>query len=1312
MQYWFFEQNLPHPHHFNMSYLLEVTSDFKPAILQPVLRYLLCQHDALRLRFNLSETGWQQLNAAEDDTDLIEVIDLSGIPMAQQAPILAAKATELQASLNLGEGPLLQAAYFNLGEDQPGRLLLLVHHLAIDGVSWRIFLEDLCTAYQQIEQKQALALSSKTSSFQDWAERLNAYASSPALADELTYWLDQQYPEISLPVDDLSSHDLSGATINTKASRATVSVSLSREQTHRLLQEIPAVYNTQINDVLLTAFAQSLSQWTGEGVLVDLEGHGREDLFEGLDLSRTVGWFTTVFPVWLDLGNHSQPGDALKVIKEHLRRIPNRGIGYGVLRYLHPDPATRLKLQGISKADISFNYLGQLDRMLSEYPILGLAPESTGPDHSPLGQRRYLLEVNGWVSEGQLQMNWTYSQNIHRQGTIEALAQTFLDALVGLITHCQSAKAGGYTPSDFPAVTLSQPALDQVLTELSQTHSERNIEAIYPLSRSQQGMLLETLSRPASGIHVEQSVWHLQGDLNVTAFEQSWQQVVERHAILRTGFVWGPQNAPLQVSLKQVDVTLSQAKGGQTRPEDPTAQLDPFLQADRLRGFDFASPPLMRWTLLQTGEQTYQFVWSFHHILLDGWCIPLIKQEVLTCYKALSEGHTISLPPSRPYQDYILWRQQQEVSSAKVFWQQMLAGFVKPTPMGTLLSASHASNQSRQYGQQQDSLSPQITAGLQALAKRHRLTMNTLVQGVWALLLSHYSGDLDVVFGTTVSGRPAALAGVESIIGPFINTLPARVKVSPESSLWSWLQEIQAQQAETHAYDYCSAGEIQGWSDMPGAFALFESILVFENYPSDALDLELNTRFDLNQTHKGAETSYALTLIVLPGSDVTFKGIYHCDRFNHLDVTQLLKDLVTLLADIVATPTLSLAGLLDKLPAGERLNFIAPLQRSSTGEGLVASRTEPERQLTQIWERCLGIQPIGVKDNFFDLGGHSLLAVQLFAEIEQAFDQNLPLVTLFQSPTIEAMASILHQSEWVAPWSSLVLIKSGGAKPPLFCIHAVGPSILNYRNLTPYLDPEQPVYGLQAQGQDGKQAPLTRIEDMAAHYIQEIRTVQPEGPYFILGHSFGGLVAYEMARQLHGQNAQVGLVALLDTISPKLSAGELSFGDRLSLHRLNLSRLRPTQQLSYLRERVRWAVERFDQKLYNFTHGRVGRPSSAELPEKYQRIEAADHQAASNYVPQAYPGKVTLFRAITRPTKVPYEPNLGWAELANGGLDIQEVFGDHLSLILEPHVQPVSERLRDCIETALIEKAVIEDDASPMETPSPEFTLTSPGQTG
>ncbi|NEU75587.1 non-ribosomal peptide synthetase [Hassallia byssoidea VB512170] len=449
IQHWFFELHLPNPHHYNQAILLEVQQVINLALLEEVIQQLLLHHDALRLRFIEKESGWQQINTEPSKLVPFTSLDLSMLPVTEQQSAIEATAAELQTSLNLLEGPLMRVAFFKLRVSEPSRLLIIIHHLAVDGVSWRILLDDLEKAYKQLSQG-AIQLSLKTTSFKQWAERLTEYAQSTELQQELNYWLTKLPKQVSrLPIDYVEGK-------NTLASTRTISVKLNAQETRSLLQEIPTVYRTEINEVLLTALMQAFAQWTGvRSLLVDVEGHGREGIFADIDLSRTVGWFTTVFPVWLAPKDSSNL-EVLKLVKEQLHTIPNRGIGYGVLRYLSRNVEVTQQLVALPQAEVSFNYLGQLDLILPEASLFKQAQESTEPARSPQGIRKYLLEVNSFVVGGQLQIEWTYSEAIHQQFTIEKLAQSCLEVLRSLITHSQSPHDTSYTPSDFAEFQWNQ----------------------------------------------------------------------------------------------------------------------------------------------------------------------------------------------------------------------------------------------------------------------------------------------------------------------------------------------------------------------------------------------------------------------------------------------------------------------------------------------------------------------------------------------------------------------------------------------------------------------------------------------------------------------------------------------------------------------------------------------------------------------------------------------------------------------------------------------------------------------------------------
>jgi non-ribosomal peptide synthase protein (TIGR01720 family) len=415
----------------------------------------------LRLRFSRETSGWSQVNRGLGERVSLSRIDLSAAGAADREQVMQQAAADLNARLDLADGPLIRAAWFELGGKQAAQLLIVIHHLAVDGVSWRILLEDLQAACERLRQGEAVELAPKTTSFKQWAERIVAHARSGVLQAELPHWRATSSAACrNVPVD------FPGGS-NTEASARVVSVSLDPEETRALLQQVPSVYHTKINDVLLAALAASLTRWRGgTDIVIDLEGHGREELAEGLDVSRTVGWFTALFPVRLDLGGVAGPGEQLKSIKEQLRAIPGQGLGYGLLRYLGGDAQAAAQLRAASTPDVAFNYLGQFEQSLPPGSLLSLLAQTAGPTHSPRARRAHVIEIDGLIAGTQLRFDWSYSDSLHRRDTVQQQAQAFLEALRGLIRHCLGAEAGGFTPSDFPEANLSQHDLDRLISEI------------------------------------------------------------------------------------------------------------------------------------------------------------------------------------------------------------------------------------------------------------------------------------------------------------------------------------------------------------------------------------------------------------------------------------------------------------------------------------------------------------------------------------------------------------------------------------------------------------------------------------------------------------------------------------------------------------------------------------------------------------------------------------------------------------------------------------------------------------------------------
>ena len=445
-----------------------------------------------------------------------------------------------------------------------------------------------------------------------------------------------------------------------------------------------------------------------------------------------------------------------------------------------------------------------------------------------------------------------------------------------------------------------------------------DIQDLYELSPLQKGILFHGLYAPEGGLYLIQFIYAVRGTLHIHALKQAWQQLIARHSILRTSFYWEEIDKPLQVVRGLVEIPIEQEDWRRTETAEQPQRFEAFLQRDRQRGFDFSNPPLMRMTIIRLDEEAYRIVWSKHHLILDGWSGAIVMGELFQLYQAFSRGQTIPFAPGIAFKNYIAWLRQQDLSKAEEYWRRVLSNVKAPTYI-TYIEDERRTDPAEKYDEAVLTLSAKTTQQLQTLAQQHRLTLNTLFQGAWAILLSRYSCQKQVVYGCGVSGRPVDLAGTESMVGVFINTLPICVSVEPRQSLLSWLAQLQEQLVEMRQYEYSPLVEVQGWSQVPRGLPLFETIVVFENYPSaqvanaEKADLAFE---DFTALYK---TNYPLNVIGHPGTELGIGINYDCRRFEATTISGILEHFEVLLQQMIAAPEQSLQDLSLIMPAQQQL---------------------------------------------------------------------------------------------------------------------------------------------------------------------------------------------------------------------------------------------------------------------------------------------------------------------------------------------------------------------------------------------------------
>uniref|UniRef100_UPI0024574DF4 condensation domain-containing protein n=1 Tax=Nocardia gipuzkoensis TaxID=2749991 RepID=UPI0024574DF4 len=771
-----------------------------------------------------------------------------------------------------------------------------------------------------------------------WANSLVVAASAPDRVAELPFW-----QQVSATPDPLLGERAFDPAVDTFATVERVEVTVPAEVTDAVLTAIPGLYRGGVNDGLLSALAMAVARWRGDGsqaALVKLEGHGREeDVVPGADLSRTVGWFTSAYPVRLDLADADLTdafaggaalGEIVKSIKEQLLAVPDKGLGYGLLRQLNPETAAGLGSSG----QISFNYLGRMSageipEQLAEIgwvPVADLGQLDVDMDLDMPANAS--IDINAIVTDSdegpRLGASFAFPTGLLTQERVQEFADLWVEALTALATHARRPDAGGFTPSDMSLVRVRQHDLEQW---------ERTYPAlaeVWPLSPLQSGLLFHAMMTQSTvDVYTMQAVVDLGGALDAARLRAAAQGIVDRYPNLRTAFVTDAEGQAVQVVLDRVAAPWREVDLTDLPAEQRTAELRRQVAADQATHFDMATPPLIRFTLFRSDDAQWHLAITTHHILLDGWSMPLLMRDLLVLYAV--RGDQTALPRVASYRNFLGWLAGRDRDASLRAWSAALEGVNEPTQ----LAPQPRGAESYEIGKVVTELDADRTRRITKHAAGLGVTVNTLVQAAWGILLGRLTGRGDVVFGATVSGRPAELPGVESMVGLFINTLPVRLRIDDRQSIGELLARLQGDQAGLLEHHYVGLTDIQR---VAGTGSLFDTLLVFESYPMDKEAISAASSIDgMSVTGVGVNdaTHYPMTLLVIAESTIELTLKYLGSRFTAEEVETLAERLVRVLEALLGDPD-ALVGDIDILDEGERARLLV-----ESGVAAAASTPEP-----------------------------------------------------------------------------------------------------------------------------------------------------------------------------------------------------------------------------------------------------------------------------------------------------------------------------------------------------------------------------------
>ncbi|MCA6095489.1 amino acid adenylation domain-containing protein [Streptomyces sp. SCA3-4] len=908
---------------FNQSRVVPAPAGATQPLLEQALQALLDRHAALRMRLERSGEEWKQYipqTATVRAAELLQRVDVMDLDDDTLESTITAHREAAMGRLAPDDGIMVQAVWFDAGPRRGGQLLVMVHHLAVDGVSWRVLLPDLFEAYESAERGRPATLEPVGTSLRGWAARLHELAAERR--EETGFWEAM----VREPEPLLGRRPLDPARDTVAATRF-AHVRLPAALSTALMADVPRAIHAGVDDVLLTGLTLALGQWRAkwrgtdrEDVLVAVESHGRHDVVEGVDLTRTVGWLTAMYPVRIDLAG-TDPAQALaggpataraaKAVKEQLRSVPDHGLGYGLLRYLDAEASKRLA--GGAEPQLSFNYLGRFTAPEDALPPTATEPvfETGRYTGGADGQRPFAhaLEINARTDDftggSSLSCTWTWPDGLFTDEEIQELCEGWVTALQVLADQLRRPGAGGRTPSDLPMVRLTQQQIERLESSLPA------LSDVLPLSPLQEGLLFHArYDEDSHDPYTVQFLWALDGHVDREALRAAARTLLRRHPNLRVGFRQDDLDRPVQVVVEDLALPWYEHDLRAFSGDALDREVERIVEEDRTRRFDPSRPPLIRFTLIRVAENAYRFLFTNHHILLDGWSMPVVLGELAALYG--TAGDDRALPAPAPYRGYLTWLAGQDRAEAENAWREALAGLQEPLLLAPVAGQRAAAVPQRQVVDVDEALSGELAE----LARRQGLTLNTIVQGAWATMLSRLSGRDDVVFGATVSGRPPEVPGIETMVGLFINTLPVRVRLEQTEPVIALLGRIQQQQSALMDHSYLRLSDIQR---IAGFGELFDTATVFENYPAPPQGLESEPgEVDVSDDETRDATHYPLALCAsMRGPSLRLRVDHQPDVFDARTVTGLVDQLVRWLQALVASPDQPV-GQIDLLGAEQR----------------------------------------------------------------------------------------------------------------------------------------------------------------------------------------------------------------------------------------------------------------------------------------------------------------------------------------------------------------------------------------------------------
>ncbi|HLJ17370.1 MAG TPA: alpha/beta fold hydrolase [Bryobacteraceae bacterium] len=1262
---WAAERQHPANPAYNASFRLRLEGPLDSALFQRVIDEIVRRHEALRTTF--ASIDGQTVQLVQPWLELpIEVEDLSALPPSQRdATMEKLCLEEAKLPFDLSKSPLIRVRLLKI-ENEDHVLTLTLHLIICDGWSIGILLDEIEKIYRAFAAGEPSPLPEPSIQYADYAVWQKEWLETANLSEQIAYWREKlrRYRVLEIPPDNRRGR------VDTFPGKI-ISLALPPPLTNALRTLSGRLGGTMFTTTL-AAFKALLARYTDRtdiSVGSPLAGRDRGDT-EGV-----IGLFVNPVVLRTDLsGDPSLEELAARVRNTVFDAFSNHDVPYEkLLQILRP------KGNPYSTPFYRVNFICQREyaraaTFVQEFAGIHMRSMPSKCQGALYDLQFFLVErIDGW------RLSCEYNTDLYQEETAWRMLRHFREILEIFV--------------ETPSCRISELPVSPNPDTLESSGSELAALSLrMPASLAQHRYwLLEQFASGKVLLHLPASV-RIRGTLDVSLVERALEALARRYEILRTTFIFEDERL-WQVISPEGSIPLSVTSLAHLPDLEREAEALHLLREQARRPFDLAAGPLARATLYQLDAHDHVLLLDVHHIISDGWSQGLLQRQLWQIYAAFASGEKSSLPELKlQYADFAQWQQDSLAGDGfrpdLEYWKDRLRS---PLPVLNLPSNRPFGHRgSTASGVETLALPLGLGPSLHSFCKRESVTAFTVMLACFKALLFHHSGQTDILVGSPIANRTEE---TEGLIGPFSGQIALRSSLTGDPSFRNLIARVMDVTLDAFSHNGIPFERVLETIDVQcrgGRNPIFQFYFYYQTAFLQAQEIAGLTIRPLSTVSQGTNCDLQIGFVERPEG---LRAIleYNADLFDGSTMRRLLDQFVVLLESGLASPEKPLSQLLFALrampliEAGESVS-LAP--DSGAGPCMPASdltaarrtyvpaRNESEARLVAIWEDLLGVRPVGVTDDFFDMNGRSVLALQLFQKIKGIWGKNLPLSTLFQAPTIARLAELLQGGQAPA-WSSIVSIQAGGSKPPLYLISGLGGNVVRFHALARYLGPDQPVYALQPPGLDGQRPFLTNLEDMAAHYIAEIRKAQPSGPYHLAGYSFGGLVTHEMACQLLTHGEEPGLVALLDTREPgyaKKIRQTLPLRDRMrqARHRLHglLSGDRRMDDINRILQK------RTSQVAYR-VHRALGRP----LPQAVGTIEDINTFAATHHRAKVYRGRLTVLRSPVHALEAGYDPALGWGKLSDE-LDLYEIPGDHHDITAEPHVRILAERLALCLENA------------------------------